>query len=102
MTNLVIGGSKAIESFENRFKFLQYYKQGTIFRGIDTRGPLFRFGEGFQNFFLSRCILLNSLDNAYRAKSINYLEIVSPSYIREYRTIVEKRLFQSIVISTYD
>ncbi len=101
MIDLVIGGSDSIEKFESRFKFLQYYKQGSIIRGIDTTGPVFSFREGLQNFFLSRCILLNSLDNAYRAKHINYLEIVSPSFnIRQYSTTLEKRLFQPIPNST--
>lgn len=95
MIGFVVSGSQTIEKFENRFQFLQYYKQGMTMRGRDMTGPLFRFGVGLQNFYLSRCTLLNSLDNAYRAKYINHLEIVSPSFnIREYRTALEKRLFQ--------
>ena len=101
MSDLVIGGSKTIEKFESRFQFLQSYKEGTIIRGIHTTGPFFSFREGLQNFFLSRCILLNSLDNAYRAKHINYLEIISP-YFGVYKTTLEKRLFQSNLYSTND
>jgi hypothetical protein len=91
--DFVLGGPEMIEKFEKRFEFIQHYKQGTILKGKDTIGPLFRFGEGLQEFFLSRCILLNSLDNAYRAKYINYMEIVSSSYnLTEYRKTLEKRL----------
>ncbi len=71
MTNLVLSSPAAIEKFEKRFAFVQPYKQGySIIKGINTSGSLIRFGEAIHEFTFSRCTLLNTLDDSYRAKYI--------------------------------
>ena len=97
MIDLVLSAPATIEKFEKRFEFIQPYKQGSILRGINTSGPIFHFGEGLHEIFFSRCVLLNSSGNAYRAKQIIYMEVLSSSFnLTEYRSILEKRLFQGI------
>ncbi len=100
MTNLVLSSPAAIEKFEKRFAFVQPYKQGySIIKGINTSGSLIRFGEAIHEFTFSRCTLLNTLDDSYRAKYINYMQILSSSFnMEEYKSILERRLFQSIPI----
>jgi Domain of unknown function (DUF4263) len=102
MIDLVLSGPAAIEKFEKRFEFVQPYKHGSsIIKGINASGSLIRFGEAIQEYFFSRCTLLNTLDDAYRAKYINYMEILSSSFdMKEYRSILERRLFQGISTTT--
>src|SRR2546426_46217 len=75
----------------------------SIIQGTNTSGSLIRFGEAIHEFSFSRCTLLNTLDDAYRAKYINYMQILSSSFnMEEYKSILERRLFQAIPNTTDD
>ena len=101
MTDLILTGPEIIDKFEKRFEFIQPYKQGSILKGINASGSLVYFGEGLHEFYFSRCLLLNSSGNTYRAKQCIYMEVLSSSFnLDEYRGILENRLFRGIPAST--
>lgn len=94
--NLTLSGPQSLENFESRFNFIKYSnKQSATLQFNNANGSLLGFGDDFKNCFLSRCTMLNSLDNAYRAKDITSMEIVSKAYdLREYKTALENRLLR--------
>jgi hypothetical protein len=95
--DLALGRPQSLENFESRFNFLKYDKQPTTIQFNNAKGSLLGFGDNFKNCFISRCTMLNSLDNAYRAKEITFMEIVSKAYdLREYKTALENRLLSTL------
>src|SRR5205809_4749998 len=64
--DLTLSGPKSVENFETRFHYLKYFKQLSTLKFINANRSLLGFGNDFKSAFISRCTLLNSLDNAYR------------------------------------